>query len=599
MMTQELTQAMTALPTEEFDLEELHKRYENSPQKIEGKKIVKDITNCLSYVSQYFYPLETAEHMFFNGKSFELKQEEAIRKAYLNRFPDEVATHYLKKTRILYKRVCELNKPKIYDKCINQCGSMKHTYKPYKEFTQDIKDKVELILNFYKEVWVSGDEDNYQFIIKWISNMCKGNKNQSLIYLKNSAQGIGKSFGCEFLMYNVIGNSELYLMTSARPLLTGFNQSVFGKLLVVFEEVETATRGEWEKISSSIKRLATCPEMEFEDKNVKSFTGKNICNIIMPTNNEAIKDAEGRRIYNADVSSHRKGDKKYWSEMTKLLNDDVGHAFYCKMLEVDTTGFNSQSFPQTRARDEVEASRLDPLFKTIKFQFIMPKKNIKMTVQDFYDFVKSVKLVKDDMTKITMTKKLREVGINYRTAHGKNKYDITHEKLVEIGNKFHWFNSFDKEEYKNMIKNHTIFKPDELRAEEEDEEKEIEEKDEYIYSPDEMAKEIKSLKKKNDDKDNEIERLKKQILELTQNKKPEHNDNLEPIKIKKSKKEIIDTLFDDVKEELIAEKNKTDETNKSDETVDSLFSCVFSEITKAETPDRKKKLFKNKNNLKN
>ena len=110
MATQELTQAMTqenssvVLPTDEFDLEKLHTLYENSPQKIEGKKVVKDITNCKNYVTQYFYPLNTSEHMFYNSQSqsFELKTQEEIKNTYLNRFPTEVKTYYLQGTRILY-----------------------------------------------------------------------------------------------------------------------------------------------------------------------------------------------------------------------------------------------------------------------------------------------------------------------------------------------------------------------------------------------------------------------------------------------------------------------------------------------------------------
>ena len=109
-----------------------------------------------------------------------------------------------------------------------------------------------------------------------------------------------------------------------------------------------------------------------------------------------------------------------------------------------------------------------------------------------------------------------------------------------------------------------------------------------------MSREIMSLKAKNDEKDNEIERLKKQIIELNK------SSNLEPIKIKKSKIEIINTLFDDVISEgnIVVEKNNTDEINNTDETVkDSIFNSVFSEITKI--PEKKKNLFKNKNNLKN
>ena len=46
------------------------------------------------------------------------------------------------------------------------------------------------MLNYLKEIWASDNEAQYQFIVKWLSKMATGGKNQSVLYLK-SEQGIG------------------------------------------------------------------------------------------------------------------------------------------------------------------------------------------------------------------------------------------------------------------------------------------------------------------------------------------------------------------------------------------------------------------------
>ena len=171
------------LPTEEFCLSELQRRSENC-NKIEGKKIVRNIDLCSEYISKYFYPLTNGDHAFYAEGKFTIYSNEVLRTVYLNRFPDDVSKWYCKNSLNLYNRVCQLNKPIIYDKNINIVGKFLHKYKPYSEFTKKIQDNVEFMLQFYKDIWASSDNANYEFILDWIANMCQGNRNHSLIYLK-------------------------------------------------------------------------------------------------------------------------------------------------------------------------------------------------------------------------------------------------------------------------------------------------------------------------------------------------------------------------------------------------------------------------------
>ena len=61
-----------------------------------------------------------------------------------------------------------------------------------------VKKSVEYVLDFLKEVWASYSDLQFDFIVKWLANMARGGKNQSVLYLRGE-QGIGKSTFTDFL----------------------------------------------------------------------------------------------------------------------------------------------------------------------------------------------------------------------------------------------------------------------------------------------------------------------------------------------------------------------------------------------------------------
>jgi len=193
--------------------------------------------------------------------------------------------------------------------------------------------------------------------------------------------------------------------------------------------------------------------------------------------------------------------------MDRCFNDEVGHAFYCKMLERDLSKYNSQKFPPTKARVEAETNRLDPLFRIIKFHFLFPKKNIHMTVQQLHDQISRLNEGEKEITRVAMTKKLREVGIDYKKSNDKNWYHITNEELISVAEKFKWFNEYDKEEYEKMNKDEAKYN-------------QYTDKDEDDYK-----EALKKANEQNEQLKAEIEELKKQLQQ--QNSKTDEPDEVE------------------------------------------------------------------------
>ena len=92
-------------------------------------------------------------------------------------------------------------------------------------------------------------------------------------------------------------------------------------------------------------------------------------NYVVLSNNDAIQDDEGRRYFISDISNEQKGNHEYWQRLYKCFSDDIGHAFYSYLLEVDTDKFNSQDMPLTK-------NKLDSFVKRLILQNDLLKKNI-------------------------------------------------------------------------------------------------------------------------------------------------------------------------------------------------------------------------------
>ena len=71
--------------------------------------------------------------------------------------------------------------------------------KNYKDFPDVIKQKVDLILKHIKEVWNSGVDEGYQYVLNWCACALTGHKMPTALFLK-SGEGTGKSIIVEFFI---------------------------------------------------------------------------------------------------------------------------------------------------------------------------------------------------------------------------------------------------------------------------------------------------------------------------------------------------------------------------------------------------------------
>ena len=304
------------------------------------------------------------------------------------------------------------------------------------------------MLDFLKEIWASQNEKQFQFIIKWMANMSKGGKNQSVLYLR-AEQGIGKSTFTDFLRKHVIG-PKLCIQSGSQPLISQFNAILFCKLLVIFEELENFSTNQWQGVSTRLKRDTTSDTCTYEDKFQKAFTAKNISNYIINSNCDAIKDDDGRRYFILDLSNKRKGDHAYFNNIySKCMNDEVGEAFFSYLQTIDLTGYHDQDFPATKAKEDAIVKRLDSVAKYIKEKYILKYRDFKTNLKDAFDEFTNfcIDSGTKDCCKIEFNKRLESIKItSYKSGNIHNKFNYTHTKLIEIATFNKWMHTTDQYE---------------------------------------------------------------------------------------------------------------------------------------------------------
>lgn len=396
----------------------------------------------IEYMKTYFKHLDNSDYVVLKYGKYEVIPERVFNSVYLSKISSKELKARFRIEVDVKSITYELNKPLFFSDKINLCPSMKHKYTKYEQFTQEIKNNVEHCINYLREIWCSDNEEALDYILNWFSNMVKGRKNNTALYLQGP-KGIGKSMFNNFIQNHVVGHN-LSLETGSEPLKSKFNKILGGKLFVVFEELENNSIGQWYEISAKLKRWITSNTIVLEQKNEKSFTTKNINNYVLLSNHDSIKDDDGRRYFVLDLSTKYKDNFEYFGDFKKkCMNDKIGEAFYCYLMDRDIKNFNSLNFPLTQTKNDKKAERLHNLYEFIKFHYILRNKSILSTVGEFYDHYKTYCNGKAE-TKITMNKMLKNININYYKSNGYNKYKVSLETLKTIAKKEHWIHDLDE-----------------------------------------------------------------------------------------------------------------------------------------------------------
>ena len=252
--------------------------------------------------------------------------------------------------------------------------------------------------------------------------------------------------------------------------------------MVVFEEMPTASKSEWNKYSDSMKDLITGDKLTIEKKYMESYDVRNLTNVIINTNNDAIRiQTDDRRYACIDVSDKMIGNNKYFTELNNYLNDkEVQEAFYiyCVLNDGEVKDFNPHleiKELETENKKELIIKYLPSYIKYIKDTYISNGKEIKGRFPLFYkgyvEWHKGTQKT-DPMCNLEVLKELRNLGIEIKDKKGQLYFETTIEQITDIFTKKGWMSECDEI---RKVKNDFEDEPDDRDDKIEQQQKEIEE----------------------------------------------------------------------------------------------------------------------------
>jgi hypothetical protein len=150
------------------------------------KKVKQDTTKGEEYVKKYFYPMTDATHMFWDAdaQTFLAYKQPDAKTVYFARLPKSCNDWYFKTYDKIFKAVADIHQPRVFGNKINMSQRTKNVAKPQAENSAELKSSVEFMVSFIKEVLCNGNEVTHQYLLKWVSFMCKGKKNNTCLYFK-------------------------------------------------------------------------------------------------------------------------------------------------------------------------------------------------------------------------------------------------------------------------------------------------------------------------------------------------------------------------------------------------------------------------------
>ena len=438
------------LPKVNFYVSDLQDKYKNG--------LLKDHLDAFNYVQEYYFESKNGIYYFYDVENddFEFKSAKDFKAEVLDKIENcKIVCKQLKTNNKIYKIVSNLFNPRHYsigkDYYINSCKGLLHKeYKNYDDYSEEIKNNVNLYISYIKEIMCNNDDIMLDSYLKYYSQLARGKKTEVIIYRK-SIEGTGKSTETDFIMNYVFGK-EICLISNTEPLLTNYNKIYLGKLIIIFEELPTFSDGQWSAVSSKLKTLTTEKMCVYRDLYEKGVPAENISNFQINTNVESIKDSNGRRYVILDLNPSRVGDYEYFRNLkNKCFNNTVGEAFFSYLMtkitdEVSENFLGQRDFPETMNKRLTIANLLHSSYKFLKDMYLLTglgieKKNCTELYDEYVVFCESEKMRKCGRN--DFYKKLETINIHRKKINGYWSFSFDANILKEIAKKYKWVCEYD------------------------------------------------------------------------------------------------------------------------------------------------------------
>lgn len=208
----------------------------------------------------------------------------------------------------------------------------------------------ELYLKHLRENICDGNEEHFQYLIKWMARTVQYPASQGEVaVVLRGAKGAGKGMMMKYFG-RIFGRHYLQI-ANASHLVGNFNSHLQDVVLLFADEAFFA--GD-KKHESVLKMLVTEDTIPIEKKGIDVEAQKNYIHIVMASNDPHVVRATGdeRRYYVLNVGENKKQNTEFFGELADEMDNGGCEALLYYLQNVDLQGFNVRNVPQTDALKE-------------------------------------------------------------------------------------------------------------------------------------------------------------------------------------------------------------------------------------------------------
>lgn len=248
---------------------------------------------------------------------------------------------------------------------------------------EQIEQIIKPVLYHLREVWCSGCEISFEFLINWLASIVQRpwEKTGVCIVLKSKTQGTGKNIMTDFLRDHLFGAELSGEVSDMDRLMARFNSSNENRLLTVLDEASNVNGDDYNKYADMLKNKITSNTQTIEMKGREPRVVADYNNYIITTNNVSpIRSEETcRRFFWLEASTKHKGQVlEYFKPLKDALNQTTADAFYTWLL-VQKTKY--MPIPETQFRMSARINGLRPVQRWL---LTLNIEDVKISFCNFY-----------------------------------------------------------------------------------------------------------------------------------------------------------------------------------------------------------------------
>ena len=241
------------------------------------------------------------------------------------------------------------------------------------------QSKIKILKDHIKFILCRGNEQSYEYIIKWIARIIQfPHEKNSVALVFKSKQGSGKGLFVELVM-NIIGFAYSAIISNMESLTGRFNSRLANKLITHLDEAQNF--GGSRKINNIMKSILTQKIINIERKGMEVIAMKDFNNYIISTNEDFPMKVEelnrrvaaflalskNEKLFHDFTLRYSKYIIGYFDILAGKINDtETQIHFFHYLAQYDLRGFKTENIPETKFLKELRIRSAPPVLDFLR-----------------------------------------------------------------------------------------------------------------------------------------------------------------------------------------------------------------------------------------